>query len=81
MEPIEELEYRRITRTSQLSGITRTMVLAARPADWAAFDSGMVIQRAFPFMPAADREFLLTGITGAEWDAEFNNDRMTWGDE
>ena len=46
----------------------RTMV--ARLEDWAA---GKNVQNVFPDLSADDREFLMTGITPAEWDAAFGD--------
>lgn len=37
----------------------------------AAWEEGAFIQDALPWLPAADREFIMTGITPEEWDAAF----------
>lgn len=37
--------------------------------------AGMFIQRAFPYLSDADREFILTGITSTEWERIFNEDK------
>lgn len=78
---MDEMEVRKITRTSVISGTTRTFEIAATAEQWQAWENGALIQNAFPHLSKADREFIMTGITGAEWDGEFDNDRMTWGDE
>jgi hypothetical protein len=58
-----------ITRTSPLSGITRTMELDVTEKQMALFRSRQVpIQDCFPHLSADDREFILTGITAEEWD-------------
>ena len=75
---MDEMEVRKITKTSPISGVTRTFEIAATAAQWQAYDCGALIQRALPHLTPADREFMMTGITGAEWDGEFDNDRMTW---
>ena len=36
-----------------------------------AYREGQLIQNAFPFLNADEREFLMTGITPEEWDAMF----------
>lgn len=36
--------------------------------------SGALIQNAFPFLNASQREFLLTGLTDDEWDELFEED-------
>jgi len=60
-----------ITRTSLLSGITRTRDLPITPQQWAAYTAGAHIQNAIPTLSEGDREFILTGSTEEEWDAEF----------
>lgn len=57
-----------ITRTSRLTGKTRTRDLPVSADELAAFGRGALIQDAFPALPASDREFILTGITAEEWD-------------
>lgn len=64
-----------ITRTSMISGKTRTLDLPVTAEQMAAFESGrMLIQDAFPHLSADDREFILTGITGEEWNDTFGDD-------
>lgn len=36
--------------------------------------NGMKVQNAFPFLSSDEREFLMTGITKAEWDRTFSED-------
>lgn len=57
-----------ITRTSMLSGITRTMDLPVTQEDYDAWMKGALIQNAMPYLSADDREFIMTGITAEEWD-------------
>jgi hypothetical protein len=40
----------------------------AQLEDW---QSGTLIQRAMPNLTADEREFIMTGITGKEWDDTF----------
>lgn len=61
----------KITRKSLLSGITRTRELPITAAQLAAWGGGVHAQNAFPNLSASDREFIMTGITAEEWDAEF----------
>lgn len=61
-----------ITRTSTLSGITRTLDIPCTQADynrWAL--GGAVIQNAMPYLTADQREFIKTGITAEEWEDLF----------
>lgn len=61
-----------ITRTSAMSGTTRTLDLPISEAQYVLWSSGLaLIQDAFPHLSASDREFLKTGITSEEWDAMF----------
>lgn len=57
-----------ITRTSMLSGITRTMDLPITDEDYEAWMCGELIQNAMPYLSDDEREFILTGITAEEWD-------------
>lgn len=49
---------------------------------WYLWMNGAFIQRAFPFLNADEREFLMTGITSEEWDKLFpeDDDDETKGD-
>lgn len=38
-----------------------------------AYKNGALIQEAFPFLTAEEREFLMTGLTPAMWDRLFGN--------
>lgn len=64
-----ELEF---VRTSILSGERRTMTMAVDRDDldrWLSHQA--LIQDALPYLSADQREFLMTGITPAEWQAHF----------
>lgn len=62
-----------ITRTSQVSGITRSMDLDVTAQQWADFLSGVgTIQDIFPNLTPSQREFIKTGITDEEWDTLFS---------
>jgi hypothetical protein len=61
---------RDITRTSILSGKTRTLRLTAPLSEWYDYErGGKLIQHALPSLSDSDREFLKTGITDDEWKA------------
>jgi len=60
-----------ITRTSRLTGKTCVMDLNITKAQLDAWVDGMLIQNAFPQLDADEREFLMTGITPAEWNEAF----------
>lgn len=63
-----------ITKTSMLSGKTRTLDLPITAGQIALYQSGALVQHAFPHLSEADREFFLTGITDDEWDEAFPDD-------
>lgn len=60
-----------ITRTSTLTGITRTKEINVTEEQLFAWQNGALIQDAMPQLSADDREFVKTGITGEEWDQLF----------
>ena len=60
-----------ITRTSPVSGITRSLEIPCTEEQMAAYKNGALIQVAFPDLTADQREFILTGITKEEWDELF----------
>lgn len=60
-----------ITRTSILSGTTRSRDMDITTEQWFAYKGGKLVQDAFPHLSADDCEFILTGITPDEWEATF----------
>lgn len=63
-----------IERASPFTGELRTLDLDVTQEQLDAWRSGMVIQRAMPNLSADEREFILTGITPAEWNDMFAED-------
>lgn len=63
-----------ITRTSIFSGITRTLELPITENQLQAWQSGLNIEKAMPTLAAADREFVMTGVTNEEWQTEFSEE-------
>jgi hypothetical protein len=61
----------RITKTSMLSGLQSSMDLPVRQGHIDHWLGGALIQDAMPHLDADQREFLMTGITPAEWDEAF----------
>ena len=57
-----------ITRTSILSGITRSQELPISQDAMDAWIRGVLIQHAMPYLTDDEREFVLSGITPEEWD-------------
>jgi hypothetical protein len=60
-----------ITRTSVLTGVTRTRELDIHPLQVQAYAAGAHLQDAFSNLSPSDREFFKTGITDEEWDHMF----------
>jgi hypothetical protein len=60
-----------ITRTSRLTGKTSVMDLNITQVQLDAWVDGELVQNAMPQLSAEEREFLMTGITPAEWDSVF----------
>ena len=58
----------KITKTSLLTGITRTIELDITKEQYQAWQNGELIQDAMPNLTAAQREFLISGATQEEWD-------------
>lgn len=61
----------KITRTSNYSGVTRTLEIPVTQAQLDAWENGALIQDAMPGLDNDEREFIKTGITAAEWDEMF----------
>ena len=61
----------RITKTSMLSGLQSSMDLPVRQGHIDHWLGGALIQDAMPHLDADQREFLMTGITPAEWNEVF----------
>ena len=57
-----------VTRTSPFTGITRTLDLNITAGEVAAYSQGALLQNAFPYLNAGEREFFKTGITDEEWE-------------
>ena len=62
-----------VTRTSNITGITRTLDLPVTEEQLAAHKSGTLAQHAFPDLSADLREFIITGVTPEEWDMLFED--------
>lgn len=57
-----------VTRKSILTNTVRERLFYLRLSDLDAYEAGTVlVQVAFPYLSAEDREFLMTGITPEEW--------------
>jgi hypothetical protein len=61
-------------RKSMLSGAVRTRDIDVTEEEYDRWRSGMLIQRAMPHLSDVDREFIMTGITEEEWNAEMKEE-------
>ena len=57
-----------ITKTSMLSGETRSLDLDITQDQIDLWEGGMVIQNAMPDLSVDEREFIMTGVTAEEWE-------------
>lgn len=57
-----------LSRKSILTNVWRDRVMHLRESDLDAYEAGeCLIQTAFPYLSAEDREWIMTGITPEEW--------------
>lgn len=63
-------------RKSMLSGVVRTRDIDVTEEEYDRWRSGVLIQRAMPHLSDVDREFIMTGITEEEWNAEFAGEEV-----
>lgn len=74
-DPTRSLLRRHVLLPNGHPKSTREMEIAVPPdvlsAALARFEAGAYIQDAAPELDASEREFVLTGITPAEWDKLF----------
>ena len=62
-----------ITRISAISNEKNTMDLDIDSYQLNQWQNGGLIQDVMPHLTADEREFIMTGITPAEWNATFNS--------
>lgn len=64
----------KITKKSLLTGIEHTKDVSITSDQLLQINNKTdLIQRIVPHLSPAEREFLLTGITGEEWEAHFHH--------
>lgn len=64
-----------VTQMSLLSGKITSRTMQMTKDQYDDWFGGTVIQTALPHLTPLEREFLMTGITDDEWNAEFGNDK------
>ena len=60
-----------VSKISMMSGKENTMSMTFTRQQYDDWKAGQLIQDAMPQLSAEEREFLMTGITPAEWDSVF----------
>lgn len=60
-----------ITRTSVMSGVTRTLDIPVTMRQLQAWTDGGLIQNVMSNLTDDEREFILTGVTSEEWDEAY----------
>lgn len=58
-----------ITRTSEFTGVTRTLEVPVTSHQIEAWQNGICIQDAMPELDVDQREYILTGVIAEEWEA------------
>jgi hypothetical protein len=61
----------KITRTSPITGATHVREINVTQEQINKWQDGELIQNAMPHLSAGDREWILSGITDAEWEDMF----------
>lgn len=70
-----------ITRTSQATGVTRTMDLPVTEDQLITLmTTNALVQDIFPELTDGQREFIMTGITDEEWQEIFK-DYESWSNQ
>lgn len=64
----------RVAKVSRLSGKTQSMDLPVTLRELDRHFAGEHAQDVWPSLSAEQREFLISGITPAEWNATFNGE-------
>jgi hypothetical protein len=60
-----------ITRKSMFTGKIHSMDIDVTQEQIDAWEGGELIQNAMPNLSADEREFIKTGVTPEEWEAQF----------
>ncbi len=64
-----------IERKSVITGIVRKRDIPIRPRHMAEYEAGYgMLSDVAPYLSSEDREFILSGITGDEWQKAFSNE-------
>lgn len=64
----------KITKVSPVTGKPNTLDIPVTEEQIMAWQNGQLIQNAMPNLTADEREFLMTGMTSADWNATFGEE-------
>ena len=64
----------KITRTSRFTGNTNVMELPITQSQLDAWVDGELIQNVMPHLSVDEREFIISGVTPAEWNSMFGEE-------
>jgi len=67
-DPGNYLSTRIIKKVSPVTGKVNERHIEATNDQWAAYDSGQLIQISLPHLDAATREFMISGCTDEDWE-------------
>lgn len=70
-----------IKRISPVTGITRTRDIDVTKEQLVRWEAGALIQDVMGHLSAADREYLITGITDDEWQRAFTQAQRSETDD
>ena len=65
-----------VSKQNVMTGQWNTMDINITADQWKMWQSGTLIQDAAPQLTEAEREFLISGMTPAEWDAMFEEEGL-----
>ena len=63
-----------VKKISSLTGKAHELDLPITEDQIRLWQEGVFVQHAFPNLSAAEREFIMTGITAEEWDEVFGGE-------
>ncbi len=64
----DDYDFCRVYRTSPYTGLTNYLILPITTQQYFAWRDGTLIQNAFPNLTVDEREFILTGLLGDEFN-------------
>lgn len=62
-----------ITKTSPMTGMINTMDVDVTEVQIMRWQRGMLIQDAMPDLSVDEREFIMSGMTPADWEKMYEN--------